>query len=1338
MTSVVRTRGPRAEGPEWPAGEIELQEPPELPEAQPADMASLITMVPMALGSGAMMMMFASPAAGPTMYIAAGMMGVSSVGMLAGQLVRPGIERKRRMNSERRDYMRYLAQVRKKVRRAAQSQREALLWTNPEPTALWGMVAGDRLWERRPTHDDFGEVRIATGRLAAALRLIPPTTKPLADLEPLSALALRRFITTHSTVDRLPVGLRLGAFPVVAVRGTNPEQVRGLVRAMLAQLVVFHAPDNIRLALIADDQHAPEWEWMKWLPHARHPTMADAAGQRRLYARQPQELLDLLGPTFLDRPGFDPNSTVTPDEPMLIVIADEADYPADYRLLLGGLRNVVLLDIRLGETACADDADDPDVAIAAALTLDVRPDGLESVIDGVRSGLGRPDQYSRAWAESLARSLSPLRSSTTGDGVESLQSSFDVTRLLGIGDARAFDVTALWRGPARRDHLRVPIGVGRDGQIVELDIKESAQGGMGPHGVLIGATGSGKSELLRTLVITLAATHSSEHLNFVLVDFKGGATFLGLDALSHTSAVITNLADELPLVDRMQDSLHGELVRRQELLRRAGHSSLKEYEKARAEGAQLAALPSLLVVVDEFSELLATKPEFVDLFVMIGRLGRSLGVHLLLASQRLDDGRIHQLESHLSYRIALRTFSAMESRSIIGVADAYELPSDPGHGYLKIDTTTLVRFKAGYVSGPYEPETVTVDEVPPYAHHEVVPFTSGFVARPAAAVPQTVSEEQPEAYSGTQTLLEVLTRRLADHGPKARQVWMPPLGASPSLDMLLPGIVPHRDRGLTAASWPGSGRLRVPVGLIDRPFEQRRDLLTADLSGAAGHIAIVGAPQSGKSTMLRTLIMSLSVTHTPREVQFYCLDFGGGALSTIAGLPHVGSVASRRDRDRVKRTVAEISQLLQQREQAFTEHGIDSMAAYRKLCAAGTVNDRYGEVFLVVDGWFTLRQDYDEFEARITELATIGLGYGLHVVITASRWSEIRPSLRDLLGTRFELRLGDPLESEVGSRAAATVPAVPGRGLTSGGLHFVAALPRLDLRTTSDDIGDAVTAAVGEIDGDWTGPRAPGVRLLPTRLPAERLSAPVGNLRVPIGWDEDRLAEVVHDFSAVPHLLVFGDAETGKTNLLRLIAKAVTDRYTAKEAGFILGDFGRKLGESVPEEYRLGYAVTGEALADLVTRAATSLEKRLPGPDVTAEQLARRDWWSGRRLFVLVDDYDLVSSGAGGVLEPLVPLLAHGADIGLHLVLARSSSGAMRAMLDPALRRMWELGSHGLLFSYPKEEGKFLGEAQPRQLPVGRAQLVTRRSISLVQTAVVDSGSEDTGGDVHPDSSREY
>jgi len=1316
MSTQIVKRAPRISGPPMPEGRVEMAEPPVLGEPALTDLGSMVGMLPMVLGMGTMGLMFSMSNGSSSTYMMSGMMGTSMITMGVSQFNRNSGDRKKRMRAERRDYMRYLAQQRKLAQTAADEQRLAVTWDNPEPVALWSIASGPRLWERRAAHDDFGRVRIGLGRRRAVFEVVPPQTKPVEDLEPLCAVALRRFVHAYQTVTGVPVTVGLRNFTSVEFTG-EPEAGLGLLRAMVGQLATFHSPDELRIALLTDEEGLAEWDWLKWLPHTAHPRLEDGAGPLRLVATDHETLITLLGgPEFEQRGEHEPRSSPGSTEPFVVVIAHRTRIPLSSRLLGSGLRNVVLLD------ATGFMPGGPTV-----LRLVSEEDQVRYPI-GEAEASAKADEFSRGGADNLARLLSPKR---TGGNVElaekPLESDFELTTLLGIRNPRTFDVAAKWRPRvAQNARLTVPIGVTEQGEIVELDLKESAQGGMGPHGLLIGATGSGKSETLRTLIVGLAATHSSEILNLVLVDFKGGATFMHMERLPHTSAIITNLAGELDLVDRMRDAINGEVIRRQELLRESGRSSLFDYEKARAAGAPLSPLPTLLVVVDEFSELLASKPEFIDLFVTIGRVGRSLGVHLLLASQRLDEGRIHKVEGHLSYRIALRTFSSMESRSVIGVSSAYELPTAPGNGFLKIDTTNLVRFKAAYVSGPCAIPAETVDGGPTAETSEAVAF--GLHQR----LPVVQEEAAPEAESDKQakdhsdggheeeegdSLLEILVDRLADAGPPARQIWLPPLDESPSLDQLLPGIVPDAERGMLATDYPGRSAFIVPIGVVDRPYEQSRELLIADLRGADGHVAVAGAPQTGKSTLLRTLILALSLTHTPRELQVYCLDFSGGGLSSISGLPHVGSVATRLDRDRVLRTVEEIAQLIEARERRFTDFGIESMSAYRTVRDRGDFIDHFGEVFLVIDGWAVLRQDFEELEGRINEIAARGLSFGVHLMMSAVRWSEIRARTRDLLSTKFELRLGDAMESEVKTTVARTVPHQPGRGITRSQHHFLVALPRLDGGSSTEDLTAATKAAASEIKAFWTGPAVPEVRMLPTRLPVSSLPRPEGKLRVCLGLDEKRLEPVWHDFSNVPHLMVFGDEDTGKTAALRLVIDAVTSSYSPDQARILLGDPSRGLIESVPEPYRVGYAIDTDALSSLTTSAGVSMTSRLPGADLTPERLDQRDWWTGPELFMVIDDYDLLVSGngAGGPLVPLVRLLASSAHIGMHVILARSTSGAVRSMMDPALRRMWELGTPALLLSYPKEEGKFLGEARPRTLPPGRAQLVTRRGISLVQ-----------------------
>ena len=1313
MSTVLFRRPPRRPGPQMPRGEVLLESPPELPEQLPRSMGQFLMLLPMLCGVGAMAFLYAGRSGGTMMWVAGGLFGVSMLGMAVATMGGNSGNSKAELNADRRDYMRYLAQMRKRTRRAAAQQRAATAWKHPEPDALWSIAASRRLWERRITEDDFGEVRVAVGPQRLAVQIVPPETKPVEDLEPMTAIALRRFVRAQSSVPDLPIALSLRAFSRVVLRGER-EPVLDLTRSVLGQLTTFHAPDDLIVAVVAAGDRQSAWDWVKWLPHAQHVRRTDAAGARRLVFTSLAEAEEALGEELASRPRHSPDARALTTAPHVLVVLDGGEVAATCQMLGASLLGTTVVDLS-GAV--------PRDAGRWLLCLDVTATSVGVERGKSSTPLGRPDRLTAPQAEALARQLAPYRLSAPAVTDEPLASSMELPDLLGVGDAAAVDARLSWRPRPYRERLRIPVGVGPDGNVVELDFKESAHEGMGPHGLIIGATGSGKSELLRTIVAALAVTHSSEDLNFVLVDFKGGATFASLDVLPHTSAVITNLADELPLVDRMRDALAGEMVRRQELLRAAGnYVSRFEYEKARTAGEALEPMPSLLIICDEFSELLAAKPDFIDLFVMIGRLGRSLGVHLLLASQRLEEGKLRGLDTHLSYRIGLRTFSAVESRIVLGVPDAYELPSAPGHGYLKTDTATMLRFRAAYVSGPYRtPGRPTRSQA--VVQRQVVPYGVDFVPVPELpGEPVPVAQADEEAGGKQQTMLDVMVDRLHGQGKPAHQVWLPPLAAPPSLDELLPPLTADPVLGLCTARWNGRGRLTVPVGVVDRPYEQRRDPMMVELAGAGGNVVIVGAPLSGKSTLLRSLIASLALTHTPREVQFFCLDFGGGALAALDGLPHLAGVARRRDAESVRRTVAEVVGMLDQREARFAELGIDSMAGYRRRRAAGEFpEDPFGDVFLVVDGWNTLRQEYEELEPTVTSLAGRGLGFGVHVVLTAARWAEIRINMRDLLGTRLELRLGDPAESEIDRRAAGNVPQKsPGRGLTADKLHMLAAISRLDGQHGIEDLAEATSDLAKQIAAAWPGEPAPKVRLLPRQLPVAELARIVDPARpgIPVGVDEVALAPVLLDFAAEPHLIVLGDAECGKTNVLRTIGRSIAERYTPAEARLVVADYRRGLLGAFGEEHLLDYAPSAQAFGKGLGSIKAAMEKRIPGPDVTQDQLRNRSWWKGPELFILVDDYDLVASPGNNPLSTLLDLLPQARDIGLHLIVARRAGGAARAMYEPVLQRLRELDTPGLMMSGNRDEGQLLGNLRPSPQPPGRGTLVRRSEGNrLVQIA---------------------
>ncbi|MFD8147793.1 type VII secretion protein EccCb [Streptomyces sp. NPDC059708] len=1338
MTQRTVHRPARATLPQAAAAPRTVEAPPNLPEGKIGSPATALLPMAGVMGSVVMMTVIRNSQFAAVGAIVLVFALIGAVALFWSQ--RGKAQRTRRAQRER--YLEYLEEQREELGAREKALRDEARRLNPPPEALYDLVRDPaRLWERRRHDPDFLNPRLGTGAVAvqeialaagAANVLTPPDRFMLNEAGALMA----RFARASDFPLTVPLD-RAGNVSVIGDR----EGVLRVARALLTHTAVLHAPDDVAIALGVPGERLDDWEWAKWLPHVLDRQEQDGpVPARRIAPDLPRLAAGVLAPDLRRRASYaaevrrglaDRGALRLAGR--LLVVSDEYGENAvelprpDSAVGLADMNTTVL-------HLLAEQVHEPD-EVSVRITVH-GPGATHVTVHDLRTpqvpaAEGLTDPLGPATAEGLARMLAPLRLSaeSVAEGTP-VSGPVDFPGLLGIDDPARLDVDRLWAPRGERDFLRVPIGVDDRHGPVLLDLKESSQLGMGPHGLCVGATGSGKSELLRTLVLALVATHPPEDLAMVLVDYKGGATFAPFERLPHVAGVITNLENQAGLVERVHTSLAGEVKRRQQVLKDAGNvADIGHYAVLRAERPELEPLPHLFVVIDEFGELLTAKPDFIDLFLSIGRIGRSIGVHLLLSSQRIEGGKLKGLDTYLSYRLGLRTFSADESRTVLDTTDAFLLPPLPGFGYLKVDTSTYTRFKAGYVSGRHRGPAAGPDAAGPGPLALAYP---AFNTLRDTAGPDAPAEEAPTATARETgpTVLSVIVDRLAGAAPPVRRIWLPPLPDAVPLDAAA-GPLTVTEHGLRLGPGPSGpldktrrAPLRVPLGLLDDPARQWRGPWELDLTVAGGHTAVTGGPQSGKTTLLRTLALSLALTHTPQEVAVYGLDLAGGGLAALAGLPHVGGIAGRADRERAARTVAEVRAMLADRERLFREHSIDSVDQLRAMRAQGLLPElRSTDIVLLVDGYGALREEFDALDDAVTDLLKRGGGYGVHVVAGMLRWNDVRIANQSLFGARVELRLGDPSDSAIDRKLSETIsPDTPGRVLTDGRLFAQTALPRIDSRAGAAGLAAALEEAAATVRATWHGEPASPVRVLPARLPADRLpSADEEPGRLPVGVDQDVLAPVLLDlFGHDQHLLVLGDDACGKTNLLALVARQLIARHGDRELVFAVYDPRRGLRGVVPEPYRGGYAHNAKTAAALSAGIAAELDKRLPedGIDPDAEP-GDGPAFSGPRIVVLVDDYDILTTAGQQPLHAFVPYLPSAQDIGLHFVIARRVAGSSRALYEPLLTTLRESGTTALVMNGERAEGQLFPQLYASAQPPGRGTLVRRgRPHQVVQTAL--------------------
>jgi type VII secretion protein EccCb len=574
-------------------------------------------------------------------------------------------------------------------------------------------------------------------------------------------------------------------------------------------------------------------------------------------------------------------------------------------------------------------------------------------------------------------------------------------------------------------------------------------------------------------------------------------------------------------------------------------------------------------------------------------------------------------------------------------------------------------------------------------------------------------------------LREVVLEQLTTPESRAYKMWLPPLADPTPLNELI-----ERDDHRHS--------LRFPLGIMDEPRQHRQGVWGVDVSAAGGNIAIGGAPQTGKSTLLQTLVMSAAATHLPRDVQFYCVDLGGGGLIYLENLPHVGGVASRSEPDRVARVVAEMQAVMRQREINFKEHRIGSMAAYRQARNdpnSPVAGDPFGDVFLVIDGWPAFTSEFPDLEMMVQDLSAQGLSFGVHTIISTPRWTELKSRVRDYLGTKIEFRLGDVNDTQI-DRMARDIPANrPGRALSVEKHHLMMGVPRLDGVHSADNLVEAITEGVAQIAAQHTD-HAPKVRVLPERIYLHELDpnppGPESDYRtrwtVPIGIRETDLSVAYAHMYTNPHILIFGNSKSGKTRTAHAIARAICSRNSPQQVRFMLADYRSGLLDAVPDSHLLSAGAinrNSSTLDESIKALADNLRKRLPPTDLTTAQLRSRSWWSGFDIVLLVDDWHMIVGAAGGAppMMPLAPLLPAAPDIGLHIIVTCLMSQAYKATMDKFVGSAFGAGAPTIFLSGDKQEFPS-SEIKVKRRPPGQAFLVSPEGKEVIQAAYIDPPEE--------------
>lgn len=1123
------------------------------------------------------------------------------------------------------------------------------------------------LWERRPGDGDFLDVRLGVADQPSIVQVGfgqggDPDLRALVE-----ELAAR-----YREVPAVPVRAKLGEVGAIGLAG-DAAGTESLARWLVVQLATLHSPRDVVIAAALSPRRAQGWGWLGWLPHttsAGSPLsgahvvdgetaaydlvkrVATLARERReedggrMSARRRRRIAVVL---LVDE-------DVAPDRTTVDELLDgcaDVDVAAiwlarDRRDLPGGCGTIVEL---------ASDRAVADITWAAS---------------GQRIAAASADGMSHDTVESVARALAPVRDVSAGGGAADLPRTVSLATLLDLPVPSGELIAERWRACAASPALRGVLGVTPEGPFA-IDLRAD-----GPHALVGGTTGSGKSELLQTLIASLAVSVPPDRLAFLLVDYKGGAAFKDCIHLPHSVGMVTDLDEHE--THRALVSLEAELKRREEVLRAAGAKDLLELERR----DRAAAPPSLVIVVDEFATLAREVPAFVEGIVDVAQRGRSLGVHVVLATQRPSGAVTDNIRANTELRIALRVAGVAESEDVINAPDAARLPrSVPGRALARTGPSELTLFQAAYVGGRTSRAR---------SDRGVIVRDLRFGVPVQERVARGAGDSRP---GRAQTDLVVLV----DAAREAAQLARVRLPAAPWLPALPDILAPEQVRELAGAA-EASSDASVAFGVVDEPRRQRRAAATIDLA-RDGNLLVYGGTGAGKTTVLRTLAAALAQQASPAELWIHGLDFAGRGLAGVEALAHCGSIVPGDDEERVVRLLATLRRAIDERGRRFAARGVLTLEEYRRAAP----DDALARIVVLVDSYAGFTDGYGKVDLgayvdALPRLVADGRAAGVHFVITGDRRMAIPQSIAGIVARRLILRLADEHEMsslglELRDVRGARLP--PGRGFLDDGREVQVAV--LGESGSGERQNAALTALGQQLAARYAGAAAPAIKRMPTALSRTDLPRSGAALAPILGVDDIELAAVALPLDDA-HAAIIGSYRSGRTTALETLTRSLHEAPAAGELHLL--------------------APRRSSLLDLdiwtsVARGVDACEARVP--ELVEEVYARSGEGGETPLIVVIDDAgELTEAHCAGALETL---LKRGRDRDVRVIAALERGQARH--YAPWVRELRKDGTGLLLDPDLDLDGELLGVRLPRRsnafFPPGRGYLVVGGVARLIQVA---------------------